>query len=56
MRCCVNRPNTWMHLTEVTTAEKLLRRGGRPPHHVKVFVSIMDVMLRNDSTGIVSVY
>jgi len=30
MRCCANRPNTWMHPTKVLTAEKLLRRGGRP--------------------------
>ena len=30
MWCCANRPNTWMHPTEVINAEKLLRRGGRP--------------------------
>src|SRR5690606_32614131 len=26
----INRPNTWMHPTIIITAEKLLRRGGRP--------------------------
>lgn len=30
MRCCINRPNTWMHPTIIITAEKLLRHGGRP--------------------------
>lgn len=29
MWCCANRPNTWMHPTEVLSAAKLLRSGGR---------------------------
>ena len=30
MRCCTNRPNTWMHPPVLIAKQKLLRRRGRP--------------------------